>query len=258
MDPFRSAEAWEDGQILALWDRAMKDVAAGFFKETFVPGKRKSGALPLRFAQLLLSSRPAIIEECARVCEDVGTQSAGWRDDFRQATQNCASAIRALAPWGQNAAQEYEVWTNGNLRVTVEGHASSVTDTQGNVYVLAEEDAAPQVTGREQSRATGDGQPDVSSAGPAVAAEALATEIERWIGAVAGNGSVSSVAADQCRKRIMEFAALRAAPSLSREEWGMLSKALDLYINKLSFAPIGADWEALRAKVRSLSHPEEK
>jgi hypothetical protein len=108
----RAAEAGEDDRFnpFTLAER-WKDIHSD---ESYGPQGKNLGVLARAFlaarsrVQEIETSRPAIIEECARMCEDVGTQSAGWRDDFRQATQKCASAIRALAPGGQNAALRYD------------------------------------------------------------------------------------------------------------------------------------------------------
>jgi hypothetical protein len=71
----------------------------------------------------LRSSRPAIIEECARVCDELYSDTA-WHPYYRQAANNCAETIRAkihqwrdikvvgkdairvLAPREQNAATQ--------------------------------------------------------------------------------------------------------------------------------------------------------
>jgi hypothetical protein len=74
-------------------------------------------------AAAALSSRPAIIEECARVCDELYSDTA-WHPYYRQAANNCAETIRAkihqwrdikvvgkdairvLAPREQNAAKD--------------------------------------------------------------------------------------------------------------------------------------------------------
>lgn len=151
----------------------------------------------------------------------------------------------------------------------------------GRALAPGGQNAAPQVTGREQSRATGDGQPDVSSAGPAVAAPDRHKNMEPCKGMNCKASAVDGIlcAENECdyasgvrkppRMKITGYengrfirtpvsdAALRAAPSLSKEEAAMIEKMI--LDSGVFLGPISAKrdkWAALRAKVRSLSHPE--
>jgi hypothetical protein len=184
-------------------------------------------------AAATLSSRPAIIEECARVLGELvalkkikdgfGVEPFGKHNnnaaisDYEQrkplAWKAAYAAIRALAPREQNAATQ--AGQENTAAPSHEGHA----------------------------------------AGPAVAAPngAMDGDIVEFLcgggtfkGCWYGGEKPSDEKGNFWWRKYLR-AALRAAPSLSREEWGMLNAVLDDLADGL-IGPSG--WATLRAKVR--------
>jgi hypothetical protein len=119
---WRAQEARTDFEI-ALCDAALKGLQAEVVQ--FSPtGDNHHNAWKCPYCRPEMEKeRPAIIEECARVCDELYSDTA-WHPYYRQAANNCAETIRAkihqwrdikvvgkdairdLAPREQNAATQ--------------------------------------------------------------------------------------------------------------------------------------------------------
>jgi hypothetical protein len=175
-----------------------------------------------------LSSRPAIIEECARVLldtdafcpscghnRDKSSVSSIDMEDGKHECQMCGIqwSESALAPGGQNAAPPNGPSEMG--RMIDEKRTVAAPDELRKAYFEGYEDA---LKDRSAPAEVAEGAPDM--------------ELKKLI----ENAPVGDFGNE-----------LRAAPSLSREDWQILSAALAVY------AMGDANLTALRSKVREAS-----
>jgi hypothetical protein len=163
-----------------------------------------------------LSSRPAIIEECARVCDEQYEKHKHYFSVGPGLATACATAIRALAPGGQNADQcELSECLHRLCRC---GHAECHH---------ADENVQPNCS---ECQCNG-----FRELAPAEVAEGAVA----WIEHHKAGDNLNWDRVDHPYAKATPL--YRAAPSLSREEWAILGHALDC---------IDEGHEALRAKVR--------
>jgi hypothetical protein len=226
-DAPRAAEAGED-----------KELAAGVLRLTgtirYLVGIAERGegrsirhdetveSFVLHYVQRLEQGRPAIIAECARELTSYGERAA-------------ASIVRALAPGGQNAATQVISGDQGACQQDGPRQvppAVAAPDELRKAYFEGYEDAL-----KDRSA------PAEVAEGAGELAQRLLAEADTW----KGNSPIEQLLREAA-------AALRAAPSLSREEWGMVLNAIAaLYCGPTTSPSV----EALRSKVREAakSHP---
>jgi hypothetical protein len=180
-----------------------------------------------------LSSRPAIIEECARVCDEQYEKHKHYFSVGPGLATACATAIRALAPGGQNAALPSGEFTNRKPEAHGEGPAVAAPCGPGHDLPCWSIDPPAPV---EVAEGAGE---DLRK----LALNLPVFDKNRNQFTVA----MMQVAMEQAANCITDLLALRAAPSLSREEWRMVLNAIDaLYCGPTTSPSV----EALRAKVR--------
>jgi ssDNA-binding Zn-finger/Zn-ribbon topoisomerase 1 len=194
----RAAETGEDAELARF-------LVAGDLSIMFHDGKGRSLSVEEKVTilnALCASSRPAIIEECARVAA-----SAHWY--AHEPLPKCVHAIQALAPGVQNAAVD-------EMRVQCPKCSKPVNYVYCP-YCGANQDApAP----AEVAEGAGEALNDLIR---------LLEQRYRDMGDTLARKAAT---------------ALRAAPSLSREEWAVISSALSAY------AMGSRAFDALLAKVR--------
>jgi hypothetical protein len=229
-DAPRAAEAGED-----------KELAAGVLRLTgtirYLVGIAERGegrsirhdetveSFVLHYVQRLEQGRPAIIAECARELTSYGERAA-------------ASIVRALAPGGQNAATQVISGDQGACQQDGPRQvppAVAAPDELRKAYFEGYEDALKDRSAPAEV-AEGAGE-DTLTAEERRIAQIYASARDSYPGHQESAGTLA-------RACLRLERALRAAPSLSREEWQILSAALAVY------AMGDANLTALRAKVR--------
>jgi hypothetical protein len=191
-----------------------------------------------------LSSRPAIIEECARVCDEQYEKHKHYFSVGPGLATACATAIRALAPGGQNAAYT----AAAGYPLEAQSRAASAEVAEGTDLRQQYKNATPEERQRlihEHDCPKAWAFYDKHAIGLKPCPSCLACgkqepDPSKW--AIKHMELPNIYICETCAT------ALRAAPSLSREEWKVILLSMEFYDDRASVWPAG--WEALRAKVR--------